>query len=75
MSGGEVLPTDELFVYKPSKTVLNNTPAVVQETLRFNYRFDTDVRQRFFCIDIKIEFDFDCSHPYDIKRRQSDQMF
>ncbi len=48
MSGGEMLPTDELFVYKPSKTVLNNTPAVVQETLRFNYRFDTDVRKREF---------------------------
>jgi hypothetical protein len=44
MCGGEILPSDELFVYKPSKTVLHNTPDVVQETLRFNYRFDTDVK-------------------------------
>ncbi len=43
MSGGEILPSDELFVYKQSKTVLNNTPDIVQETLRFNYRFDTEV--------------------------------
>lgn len=43
MCGGEILPSDELFVYKPSTTVLNNTPDVVQENLRFNYRFDTDV--------------------------------
>jgi len=48
MSGGEILPSDELFVYKPSTTVLNNTPDVVQEKLRFNYRFDTDVNELAF---------------------------
>lgn len=46
MSGGEILPSDELFVYKPSKTVLNNAPDIIQETLRFNYRFDTEVRNK-----------------------------
>jgi hypothetical protein len=44
MSGGEILPSDELFIYKPSKTVLHNAPDLVQETLRFNYRFDTEVK-------------------------------
>ena len=52
MSGGEILPSDELFVYKPSKTVLHNAPDVVQETLRFYYRFDTDVRRRYSIIEI-----------------------
>lgn len=49
MYGGETLPSDELFVYKPSKTVLHNTPDIIQETLRFNYRFDTEVRGKFQC--------------------------
>jgi hypothetical protein len=44
MSGGEILPSDELFIYKPSKTILHNAPDLVQETLRFNYRFDTEVK-------------------------------
>ncbi|CAF1495816.1 unnamed protein product [Adineta ricciae] len=47
MYGGETLPSDELFVYKPSKTVLHNTPDIIQETLRFNYRFDTEPPMRY----------------------------
>ncbi|CAF1455211.1 unnamed protein product [Adineta steineri] len=47
MYGGETLPSDELFVYKPSKTVLHNAPDIVQETLRFNYRFDNEAPMRY----------------------------
>ena len=41
--GGNVLPSDELFVYKPSTSVVTNTAEVIQERLRFTYRFDTEV--------------------------------
>ncbi|CAF4291973.1 unnamed protein product, partial [Didymodactylos carnosus] len=39
--GGQVLLTDEVFVYKPSKTVLNSSE-VLRETLKFDYRFDDE---------------------------------
>lgn len=43
MRGGDVLPSDELFVYKPTTTISHNVADIIQETLRFNYRFDTEV--------------------------------
>lgn len=48
MSGGEVLLSDELFVYKPSKTIQLNTADIVRETLRFDYRFDNEVKYILF---------------------------
>ncbi|CAF0762294.1 unnamed protein product [Rotaria sordida] len=53
MSGGEILSSDELFVYKPSTTILLNTPDIVQETLRFNYRFDTEPPMRYPTVTVK----------------------
>ncbi|CAM4766790.1 unnamed protein product [Rotaria magnacalcarata] len=53
MRGGEILPSDELFVYKPSTTILHNAPDIVQETLRFNYRFDTEPPMRYQTAPIK----------------------
>ncbi|CAF4479437.1 unnamed protein product, partial [Rotaria sp. Silwood2] len=55
MSGGEILPSDELFVYKPSTTILLNAPDIVQETLRFNYRFDTEPPLRYQTVTAKSE--------------------
>lgn len=70
MYGGETLPSDELFVYKPSKTVLHDSPDPVQETLRFNYRFDTEVRNsRWHSVDAIV-----CLRlPYAIRQRQCDR--
>ena len=45
MSGGDILPSDELFVYKPSKAILANGSEMTQEKLTFNYRFDTEVKE------------------------------
>ncbi|CAF3451554.1 unnamed protein product [Rotaria sp. Silwood1] len=53
MFGGEILPSDELFVYKPSTTILLNAPDVVQEILRFNYRFDTEPPMRYQTVTVK----------------------
>lgn len=41
--GGNILPSDELFVYKPSTTTVTKTADIVRERLRFTYRFDTEV--------------------------------
>ncbi|CAF0829530.1 unnamed protein product, partial [Didymodactylos carnosus] len=45
-NGGQVLLTDELFVYKPSKTILNS-PDIIRETLKFDYRFDDEQPMRY----------------------------
>ena len=71
MSGGDILPSDELFVYKPSKAILANGSEMTQEKLSFNYRFDNEVKPDF---SLHGDAYAEISHRLSINPRVTNQM-